>query len=114
MSSPGFQADSAAMTRAVQGFEETATSAKSTMASLESELTEALRNYKGDQAVAFWDLQRRLQEKMTAAVKELDTMSQLVHTSHQNYGRGDADVHQSFQGVGNTLEGSGVIPRLNP
>ena len=64
MSSPGFQADSAAMTRAVQGFEETATNAKSTMASLESELTEALRNYKGDQAVAFWDLQRRLQEKM--------------------------------------------------
>nr|WP_072480750.1 hypothetical protein [Amycolatopsis australiensis] len=102
------------MTRAVQGFEETATNAKSTMASLESELTEALRNYKGDQAVAFWDLQRRLQEKMSVAVKELDTMSQLVHTSHANYGRGDADVHQSFQGVASTLEGSGVIPRLNP
>jgi hypothetical protein len=51
---------------------------------------------------------------MTTAVKELDTMSQLVHTSHANYGRGDADVHQSFQGVGNSLEGSGVIPRLNP
>ncbi|MGW4484540.1 WXG100 family type VII secretion target [Amycolatopsis sp. NPDC004368] len=113
MSSPGFQADSAAMTRAVQGFEETASNAKTTMASLESELTETLRNYKGDQAVAFWDLQRRLQEKMQAAVKELDTMSQLVHTSHTNYNTGDSDVHQSFQSVGHNLEGSSVIPRLN-
>ncbi|ATY10591.1 WXG100 family type VII secretion target [Amycolatopsis sp. VS8301801F10] len=113
MSSPGFQADSAAMTRAVQGFEETASNAKTTMASLESELTETLRNYKGDQAVAFWDLQRRLQEKMGAAVRELDTMSQLVHTSHANYNAGDSDVHQSFQSVSHTVEGN-VIPRLNP
>ena len=112
MSSPGFQADSAAMTRAVQGFEETASNAKTTMASLESELTETLRNYKGDQAVAFWDLQRRLQEKMTSAVRELDTMSQLVHTSHTNYNSGDSDVQQSFQGVSHSVEGN-VIPRLN-
>ncbi|MFD9891885.1 WXG100 family type VII secretion target [Amycolatopsis sp. NPDC058986] len=112
MSSPGFQSDSAAMTRAVQGFEETASNAKTTMASLESELTETLRNYKGDQALAFWDLQRRLQEKMGAAVRELDTMSQLVHSSHANYNRGDADTSSSFHGVGSTLEGS-VVPRLN-
>ncbi|RJQ88126.1 WXG100 family type VII secretion target [Amycolatopsis panacis] len=113
MSSPGFQSDSAAMTRAVQGFEETASSAKTTMASLESELAETLRNYKGDQAVAFWGLHSRLQEKMTDAVRELDTMSQLVHTSHTTYNTGDSDVHQSFQSVSHTAEGS-VIPRLNP
>lgn len=114
MSSPGFQADAAAMTRAVQGFEETASNAKTTMASLESELTESLRNYKGDQAVAFWDLQRRLQEKMTIAVKELDNMSSLVHTTHVNYNHGDADAGSSFSGVGGALEHTGVINRLNP
>jgi uncharacterized protein YukE len=115
MSSPGFQADSAAMTRAVQGFEETATNAKSTMASLESELTEALRNYKGDQAVAFWDLQRRLQEKMAAAVKELDTMSNLVNQSFHNYGSGDADVSQQLRNVSNLASDAGgsVLGRLS-
>ena len=45
MSSPGFQSDSAAMTRAVQGFEETANNARQTMNSLEQELTSTLAQY---------------------------------------------------------------------
>jgi uncharacterized protein YukE len=114
MSSPGFQADAAAMTRAVQGFEETASSAKTTMAGLETELTQTLASYKGDQAVAFWDLQRRLQEKMSAAVRELDTMSSLVNTSFHNYGSGDAQVSQSLRAVSNNAMDAGVVGRLNP
>ena len=54
MSSPGFQSDSAAMTRAVQGFEETANNARQTMSSLEQELQSTLAQYQGDQATAFW------------------------------------------------------------
>jgi uncharacterized protein YukE len=114
MSSPGFQADAAAMTRAVQGFEETASSAKTTMAGLETELTETLRSYQGDQATAFWDLQRRLQEKMAAAVRELDTMSSLVNTSFHNYGSGDQQVSQSLRAVSNNAMDTGVVGRLNP
>nr|WP_205215361.1 hypothetical protein [Amycolatopsis albispora] len=115
MSSAGYQSDAAAMTRAVQGFEETASGAKTTMASLEAELTETLRNYKGDQAVAFWDLQRRLQEKMALAVRELDTMSSLVNQSFHNYGSGDADVAQQLHSVSSLASDAGgsVLGRLS-
>ncbi|WP_410660703.1 WXG100 family type VII secretion target [Amycolatopsis sp. lyj-112] len=113
MTGTGYQADAAAMVRAVQGFEETASNAKTTMASLESELTQTLHNYKGDQAVAFWDLQRRLQEKMTVAVNELNTMSRLVHESNRNYSSGDEQVRESMTGVSGVVDQT-VIHRLNP
>ncbi|GAA1981475.1 WXG100 family type VII secretion target [Amycolatopsis minnesotensis] len=115
MSSAGYQSDAAAMTRAVQGFEETASDAKTTMASLETELTETLRSYKGDQAIAFWDLQRALQEKMAAAVRELDTMSSLVNQSFHNYGSGDADVSHQLRQVSNLASDAGgsVLGRLS-
>jgi len=113
MSSPGFQSDSAAMTRAVQGFEETANNARQTMASLEQELTSTLAQYKGDQATAFWGLHTKLQEDMTSASKELDTMSTLVNQSFHNYGSGDADVSSTFSTLGNQAgAGGAVLSRL--
>lgn len=113
MSSPGFQSDSAAMTRAVQGFEETANNARQTMSSLEQELTSTLAQYQGDQATAFWGLHTKLQEDMQAASKELDTMSTLVNQSYHNYGSGDAETHQSFTSVANQAAAGGqVLSRL--
>ena len=93
MSSPGFQSDAAAMTRAVQGFDEAAENAKKTMADLENELRGAsqLPGRPGHRLLA---AAHTLQDEMTAASRELDTMSNLVNQSFHNYGTGDRRVGQ--------------------
>ncbi|KAA2266629.1 hypothetical protein F0L68_01605 [Solihabitans fulvus] len=101
------------MTRAVQGFEECSANAKKTMSDLESELVSTLSRYAGDQATAFWQLHTQLQDKMTIASRELDTMSNLVNQSFHNYGTGDSTVAQSLTSLGNTVDaGGGVFGRL--
>jgi uncharacterized protein YukE len=113
MSSPGFQSDAAAMTRAVQGFDEAASNAKSTMASLESELQSALARYQGDQAVAFWQLHSTLQDDMRTASNELDTMSNLVNQSFHNYGSGDSQVSDTLKTLNTSaVSGGSVLGRL--
>lgn len=114
MSSPGFQSDSAAMTKAVQGFDECAVGAARTMTELENELVSILSRYAGDQANAFWQLHTKLQEDMKAASRELDTMSQLVNQSYHNYGSGDAQVSDSLRTLTNQVDaGGGVLNRLS-
>jgi len=101
------------MGRAVQGFEECAGNARKTMADLESELTSTMSRYAGDQATAFWNLHTRLQEDMTTAGKELDTMSNLVNQSFHNYGSGDAQVADTLRSVANSADAGGqVLNRL--
>lgn len=113
MSSPGFQSDAAAMSRAVQGFDEAAQNAKALMADLENELRGALARYQGDQAVAFWQLHDTLQGDMTTASRELDTMSNLVNQSFHNYGSGDAQVSDTLKNLtGSASAGGTVLSRL--
>ncbi|GAA3434590.1 WXG100 family type VII secretion target [Kutzneria kofuensis] len=109
MSSPGFKADAAAMTRAVQGFEECAANAKKTMSDLENDLVSALSHYQGSQATAFWQLHTQLQDKMRVASTELDTMSNLVNQSFHNYGSGDSTVAQSLTSLSNNVDAGGAV-----
>lgn len=114
MSSPGFKADAAAMAQAVQGFDECSVNAKQAMTDLENTLTSLLSQYQGDQAVAFWNLHSDLQDKMTLASRELDTMSQLVNQSQQNYGAGDSQSAQSIKTLSSSVSAGGsVLSRLN-
>lgn len=114
MSSPGFQSDSAAMTRAVQGFDECSTNAARTMTELENDLVSILSQYAGDQANAFWQLHTKLQEDMKVASRELENMSNLVNQSFHNYGSGDATVSDSFRKLDGAIgAGGSVLNRLN-
>ena len=113
MASQGYLSDSGAMTRAVTGFAECAANAKKAMADLENDLTSTLASYAGDQAVAFWQLHAQLQDKMKSASNELDTMSNLVNTSYQNYGSGDSTAASSLKTLSGTVDqGSSVLGRL--
>src|SRR5690349_13363265 len=94
---PGFLSDAAAMAQAVQGFQECAANAKKTMSELENELTSTLAQYKGNQAIAFWNLHTELQEQMTVAGREIDVMSDLVNKSQQNYNSGDSQVSDTLR-----------------
>ncbi len=111
MSSPGFKSDAAAMSRAVQGFEEAASNAKKAMSDLENELQSVLAQYQGDQAVAFWQLHTQLQDDMTVASNQLDTMSNLVNQSHSNYNTGDSQSADSLKTLSSSA-GSSVFNRL--
>lgn len=113
MAGPGFLSDSAAMTQAIQGFQECAANAKKTMADLENELTSTLAQYQGGQAVAFWNLHTELQEQMTIASREIDVMSDLVNKSFQNYGAGDSQVSDTLRTLaGNAGASNSVLSRL--
>jgi WXG100 family type VII secretion target len=110
----GFQSDAAAMTRAVQAFEDSSTQAKKAMSDLESTLTQATSKYQGSQAVAFQNLHARIQEDMQVATKELATMSELVNSSFRNYSAADESVAQTLQSVSNSAGSAGgsVLGRL--
>jgi uncharacterized protein YukE len=113
VASPGFLSNAAAMTQAVQGFEECAANAKKAMADLENELTSTLSQYQGDQAVAFWNLHTELQQQMTTASREIDVMSNLVNSSFRNYGSGDDQVSQTLRSLANSAGSSNsVLNRL--
>jgi len=110
---PGFQSDAAAMTAAVNGFDESSRNCSTTMTQMESELRDALSRYKGQQAQAFWQLQARLQEDMQRASRELAVMSDLVHKSFRNYGSGDEQAAQSITGLNSQVgAGGSVLGRL--
>lgn len=109
MGSPGFQSDSTAMTKAVQGFDECATGAAKTMTELENDLVAVLSHYAGDQANAFWQLHSKLQEDMKVAARELDNMSQLVNQSFHNYGSGDSTVSDSFRNLNGAVNSGGAV-----
>jgi uncharacterized protein YukE len=109
MASQGYLSDSQAMTRAVTGFEECAANAKKTMADLESELTSTLSSYAGDQATAFWQLHTQLQERMQTANQELDTMSNLVNSSFNNYSSGDSQVASSLKSLTGSVDAGGAV-----
>jgi len=113
VASQGFLSDSQAMTRAVTGFAECAANAKKAMSDLETDLTQTLSSYAGDQAVAFWQLHTQLQDKMKSASNELDTMSNLVNNSFHNYGTGDSNAASSIKTLAGTVDqGSSVLGRL--
>ena len=105
----GYKIDAASMTRAVQGFSESAATAKKTMSDLENELVATLSSYAGDQATAFWQLHTQLQEKMQQASNELDQMSSLVNSSNSNYNSGDSQAQQSFRTVASNLNSGGAV-----
>ena len=114
MTSPGFQSDAAAVTRAIQSFDQSSADARKTMADLEQDLTSSLGNqYQGNQAVAFWQLHQKLDEDMKIASQQLDVMRELVHQSHTNYNTGDSSATDAFTQVTNTANAGGsVLSRL--
>jgi WXG100 family type VII secretion target len=117
VTSPGFQSDAAAMTRAVQAFDTSSQNVRQTMSSLESDLQSVVgaNSYQGAQAQAFWSLQQRLQEDMQVVQRELQNMSGLVHASQTNYSTGDEQAAQSLNSLSGQLgggAGGAVIGRL--
>ena len=51
---------------------------------------------------------------MNLASRELDTMSQLVNQSQQNYGSGDSQSAQSIKTLSSSVSAGGsVLSRLN-
>lgn len=114
MTGIGFQSDAAAMTRAVQAFEDSSNQAKKAMSDLESTLLQATSKYQGAQAVAFQNLHTRIQEDMQVATKELATMSELVNSSFRNYSSADESVASTLQSVSNSAGNAGgsVLGRL--
>jgi WXG100 family type VII secretion target len=112
MAGSGYQSDAAAMSRAVAGFNESATDARSSMSALDDELRNVLSRYQGAQAQAFWQLHTRLQEDMRTAGQELDTMSQLIHDSATNYDTGDTDVASTLNSLAGQTGNSAVLSRL--
>lgn len=114
MAGKGFQSDAAAMVRAISGFDESAANVTQTMRALDGDLKGFLSRYAGAQAQAFWQLHDRLQASMRAASHELDTMSQLVGQSRDNYNTGDSDVASSLTGLSAQAEGGGsILARLS-
>jgi len=113
---PGFLSDSAAMTRAVQAFEDSSNATRKYMSDLDNALTQATAHYQGAQAVAFHNLHTRIQEDMQVASKELTTMSELVNGSFRNYTQADDTVASTLQAVSNSAgsQGGSVLGRLNP
>ncbi len=97
------------MARGVAGFQDSATEVRNAMNALEQELREQLSRYQGEQARAFWQVHNRVQESMTAAGRELDTMSGLVRTSATNYTAGDDEAASDIGG----LEGEAASPIFN-
>ncbi|MEO6703144.1 MAG: WXG100 family type VII secretion target [Jatrophihabitantaceae bacterium] len=115
MTGSGFQSDAAAMTRAVQAFEDSSTQARKAMSDLDGTLAQATAHYQGAQAVAFQNLHTRIQEDMQVASKELATMSELVNSSFRNYSAADDTVASSLHSVANSAGGAGgsVLGRLS-
>ena len=114
MAGPGYESEAAAMTQAVNAFAQCAADAKQAMANLENTLTSTLAQYKGDQAVAFWNLHTEIQSQMTTASHEIDTMSTLVNQSYSNYNTGDANAASSLRTVASNASGlSSTLSRLN-
>lgn len=114
MAGPGYLSDAAAMTQAINAFEQCAADAKQAMANLESELTSTLAQYKGNQATAFWQLHTEIQQQMTTANQEIDTMSALVNQSYRNYSSGDTNAADSIRTVAsNASSTSSVLSRLS-
>ncbi|MGO1052371.1 WXG100 family type VII secretion target [Crossiella sp. CA198] len=116
MAGPGFEADAAAMTKAISGFHQSATATKSTMSGLQSDLGWALSNsYQGNQAAAFQQLHTTLQEKMAKATGALDRMSSLMTDVSRNYNTGDSnatdDINKVAGAAANSAAGS-VFNRL--
>jgi uncharacterized protein YukE len=113
VTSPGYLSDAAAMTKAVQAFEECAAQAKQAMTNLEGELTSTLAQYQGTQATAFWNLHSEIQQQMSTASQEIDVMSTLINQSFQNYSTGDTNAADSLRtlasGAGSS---SAVLNRL--
>ncbi|GAA2829857.1 WXG100 family type VII secretion target [Crossiella cryophila] len=116
MAGPGFEADAAAMTKAISGFHQSATATKSTMSGLQSDLGWALSNsYQGNQAAAFQQLHTTLQDKMAKATGALDRMSSLMTDVSRNYNTGDSnatdDINKVASAATNSAAGS-VFNRL--
>jgi uncharacterized protein YukE len=109
----GFQSDTAAMTRAVQAFDDSSAHAKKAMGDLEGTLMQATARYEGSQAHAFHALHTRIQEDMQVAARELVTMSELVNSSFRNYSSADETVASTLHSVANSAGAGGqVIGRL--
>lgn len=88
-----YQAQQADFARAVTGFDEISADLKSTMNRLEGELVALLtvQSYDGAQAAAFRNVHDTLRRCGDAASGELNSMSQLVHTTFANYAKGDEE-----------------------
>lgn len=116
MTSPGYLSDATAGSKAVSGFEDASAQLKAAMTQMESTLRDTLARYQGDQAVAFWEVSSRIQEDMTVAERELQTMGDLVSKSFHNYAGGDANAAADLRTVGgnlNSSSGGSVLNRLN-
>lgn len=114
MAGPGYLSDAAAMTQAINAFEQCAADAKQAMANLENELTSTLAQYKGNQATAFWQLHTEVQQQMSTANQEIDVMSTLVNQSFRNYNTGDTNAADSMRAVANSASStSGILSRLS-
>jgi uncharacterized protein YukE len=114
MAGPGYLSDAAAMTQAINAFDQCAADAKQAMVNLENELTSTLAQYKGNQATAFWQLHTEIQQQMNTANTEIDTMSNLVNQSFRNYNTGDTNAADSMRTVANSASStSSVLSRLS-
>jgi uncharacterized protein YukE len=110
----GFLSNTAAMTQAINAFEQCAQDARNAMNNLREELESTLaNNYQGTQATAFWNLHTQLQEQMTTANQEINTMSTLVNQAFKTYQSGDETAQQSINQVMNTSSAvSSTLGRL--
>jgi uncharacterized protein YukE len=103
VASPGFLSNTAAMKQAISAFEQCAQNARTAMTNLEQELQSTLNNnYQGLQAAAFWNLHGQIQQDMTTANKQIDTMSTLVNQAFTTYQSGDETAQESLRQVMNT------------
>jgi uncharacterized membrane-anchored protein YjiN (DUF445 family) len=114
MSSTGFNAESSAMTRAINGFETCAENVQSAMAKLESDLQDQLNSntYQGAQAQAFTNVSTKIQEDMQTASTQIQNMSQLMQTAFKNYLQGDQEAQQELNKIGN--QAGSFSQSLNP
>lgn len=114
MAGPGYLSNAAAMTQAINAFEQCAAEAKQAMVNLENELTSTLAQYQGNQATAFWQLHTEIQQQMNTANQEIDVMSTLVNQSYRNYNTGDTNAADSMRAVANSASPtSAVLGRLS-
>jgi uncharacterized protein YukE len=109
MASPRFEISQASAVAAVQSFDLNASQIKSLMNKGYSSCQEYLRNYKGSQADAFWQLLQQIGTDMSNISKELDQQSQLVHTASRQYTGGDEDASALIRGAGGGAGGGGAI-----
>jgi WXG100 family type VII secretion target len=92
MANSGFNISEQTLTQAVNGVNTCASTMRTTMSTLDGQLSALHGNYQGQQQVAFVKAHTTAQDFSTRLNKDLQAMEELLGQAGASYGHGDSDV----------------------